>query len=114
VRAEWGSGRAPPAEAGGGRAPWSEQGRKWGLQKWAPGLQCRAAVKISFKIKFQTDSNHIPILSNFDSSKKDPPELEKSEIKYFCEGLKEENNFIHRNVFRFETYFKLKFKGSKV
>jgi hypothetical protein len=107
-----GSG-APLAEAGGGRAPWSEQGRKWGA-KSGPGATVPAAVRILSKIKFQTDSNHIQILSNFDSSKKDPPELEKFEIKYFCEGFKEGNNFLHRNIFRFEMIFKLKFRGSKV
>jgi hypothetical protein len=109
VRTEWGpvGSGAPLAEAGGGRAPWSEQGRKWGA-KSGPGATVPAAVRILSKIKFQTDSNHIQILSNFDSSKKDPPELEKFEIKYVCEGFKERNNFLHRNVFRFETYFKLK------
>jgi hypothetical protein len=34
-----GSG-GPLKEAGGGRAPWPEQGRKWGADKWASGLQC--------------------------------------------------------------------------
>jgi hypothetical protein len=85
-----------------------------GAPKSGPGLQCQSAVKISFKIKFQTDLNHIQILSNFDSSKKDPPELENFERKYVCEGFKEGNNFLHRNVFRFEIYFKLKFRGSNV
>jgi hypothetical protein len=86
-----------------------------GAPKSGPqGLQCRTAVKISFKIKSQMDSNHIQILSNFDISRKDPPEMEKFEIKYVCEGFKEGNIFLQRNVFRFEMYFKLKFRGSKV
>jgi hypothetical protein len=114
----WGPGHQRLGAARGSAvrrsALWSKQGRKWGAQKWAPGLQCQAAVKISFKIKFQTDLNHIQILSNFNSSKKDPPELENFQIKYVCEGFKEGNNFLHRNVLRFEMYFKIKFRGSKV
>jgi hypothetical protein len=44
-----------------------------GVPKSGPGgYSARRRWKISFKIKFQTDSNHIQILSNFDSSKKDP------------------------------------------
>jgi hypothetical protein len=71
-------------------------------------------VKISFKNKFQTDSNHIQILLNFDGSKKDPPELEKFEIKYCFEGFDERNNFLHRNISRFEMDLKLKFRKSNV
>jgi hypothetical protein len=33
----------------------------------------------------------------------------KIEIKYSFEGFEEENNFLHRNFFRFEIYFELKF-----
>jgi hypothetical protein len=37
--------------------------------------------------------------------------LEKFEIKYGCEVFEEGNNFLHRNFFRFEIYFK---KGEKL
>jgi hypothetical protein len=83
-----------------------------GAQKWALWLQCQAAVKISLKNKFQTDSNHIQIRLNFDGSKKDPPELEKFEIKYCFEGFDEKNNFLHRNLSRFEMDFKIKKIGN--
>jgi hypothetical protein len=65
-------------------------------------------VKISFKNKFQK------ILLNFDGSKKDPPELEKFEIKYCLEGFDDRNNFLHRNLSRFEMDLKLKFRESNV
>jgi hypothetical protein len=128
-RGKWGS-RPWRAEEGGGRrargvgarsvvarpgrrrsALWSEQ-EEMGHPKVGPGL--RAAVKISFKNKFQTDSNHIQILLNFNGSKKYPSELKKFEIKYFFEGFDERNNFLHRNLFRFEMDFKLKFRESNV
>jgi hypothetical protein len=33
-------------------------------------------------------------------------ELENFEIEYGCEGFGERNNFIRRNVLKFEMYFK--------
>jgi hypothetical protein len=48
--------------------------------------------------------------SNFLSLKQDIPEVKKNEIKYGYEGFKEGNNFLHRNMFIFEMYFKLKFR----
>jgi hypothetical protein len=37
---------------------------------------------ICFEFKFKTISNQVQIISNFDHSKKDLPELKKFEIKY--------------------------------
>jgi hypothetical protein len=59
-------------------------------------------------------SNYIPILSNFDHSKKDLSKLEKFGIKYGFEDLEKMNYFIHRNIFRFEMDFKLKVWEIKV
>jgi hypothetical protein len=42
------------------------------------------------------------------------PKLEKFVVKYGDEWFKERNNFIHRNFFRFEMYFKLKIWEIKV
>jgi hypothetical protein len=62
--------------------------------------------QIRFEIEFQTNSNQIQILSNFDRSKKDLPWLKKIEVKYGCEGFEERNNFLHRNFYRLEMDFK--------
>jgi hypothetical protein len=62
--------------------------------------------QIRFEIEFQTNSNQIQILSNFDRSKKDLPWLKKIEVKYGCEGFEERNNFLHRNFSRLEMDFK--------
>jgi hypothetical protein len=59
----------------------------WGLSHSNGGY-----VKILIRI--QTDSNYIQILSNFDRSKKNLPELKKFEIKYGCEGFEERKNFL--------------------
>jgi hypothetical protein len=69
---------------------------------------------IWFKIWIQTDSNKFQILPNFDRSKKNVPKLKKFEVKYGCEGFEEWNKFIHRNLFRFEMGFELKFREVKV
>jgi hypothetical protein len=47
---------------------------------------------------------------NFDLSEKFLPMLEKIEIKYRFEFLKEMNNFLHINFFRFKMYLELKFR----
>jgi hypothetical protein len=62
--------------------------------------------------KFDSISNfiRIQILSSFDRSKNDFPELEKFEIKYDREGFEERNNFLHRKFFRFEMKFELRFQ----
>jgi hypothetical protein len=39
--------------------------------------------------------------------KKDLSDLENFEIKYYFEGFEEENNFLHRNFYRFEMDFEL-------
>jgi hypothetical protein len=52
--------------------------------------------------------NSIQIFSNFDRSEQHFPVLKKIEIKYGFECLEETNNFLHRNVFRFEMDFELK------
>jgi hypothetical protein len=83
-----------------------KQGRKWGTKSGPRGY--------SAERRWEFYSNHIQILSNFGSSKKDPPEMEKFETKYVCEEFKEGNNFLHRNIFIFKMYFKLKFRGSNV
>jgi hypothetical protein len=56
------------------------------------------------------------ILNNFkfDSIQKGLPKLEKFVVKCGDEWFKERNNFIHRNFFRFEMYFKLKIWEIKV
>jgi hypothetical protein len=62
--------------------------------------------------KFDSISNfkRIQILSSFDRSKNDFPELKKFEIKYDREGFEERNNFLHRKFFRFEMKFELRFQ----
>jgi hypothetical protein len=54
-----------------------KQGRKQGIDKWAPGLQCQAAAKfgsnLKFKrieIKFKSFQNLIDSKRTFPSSKK--------------------------------------------
>jgi hypothetical protein len=51
------------------------------------------------------NSNYLQILSKFDHSKKDLPGPKFLKIKYGCEGLEERNNFLYRNIFRFEMDF---------
>jgi hypothetical protein len=46
--------------------------------------------------------------------KKDLLGLENFKIKYGCEGFDERNNYLHRNFFRFEMSFELKFGEVKV
>jgi hypothetical protein len=60
------------------------------------------------------DSNYIQILSNFDRSKNDFPELKNFEIKYGREGFEERNSFLHRNFFIFEMKFGLRFQESSM
>jgi hypothetical protein len=89
-----------------GAAGWLPGGRGQ-PQSWA------AVVKFDLKSnsnRFKTDLNH----SNFDHLKNNLPELEKIELKYDFEGFQEGNNFLHRNVFRFEMYFELKIREFKV
>jgi hypothetical protein len=62
----------------------------------------------------QTKLNSNLTLAQTSFAKKDIPKVKKIEIKYGCEGFKEGNDFLHRNMFRFEMYFKLKFRESKV
>jgi hypothetical protein len=50
------------------------------------------------------------MVSNMIWSKKDLPELKKFEIKYGFEGFEERNNFLYRNIFRFEVDFEWKFR----
>jgi hypothetical protein len=56
------------------------------------------------------DSNYILILSSFDWSKNDFPDLKKFEMKYGHEGFEERNNFLYWNFFMFEMKFELKFQ----
>jgi hypothetical protein len=46
-------------------------------------------------------------------SKKGLPELKKVEMKYDFEGFAQRGNFLHRNFFRFEMSFELKFGESR-
>jgi hypothetical protein len=60
---------------------------------------------------FESDSNfkRIQIISKPSKLwmiQKVPSQLENFEIKFGCEGFEEGNNFLHRNFFRFEIYFK--------
>jgi hypothetical protein len=52
-----------------------------------------------------SDSNKFQIIPNFDWSKKNLLELKKFEMRYGCEWFEEGNNFLHRNLFRFEMGF---------
>jgi hypothetical protein len=57
------------------------------------------------------NSNTFKFISNnfkFDLIKNSLPKLKKIEIKYSCEGFEERNNFLHDNLFSFETDFELK------
>jgi phosphoribulokinase len=70
---------------------------------------CGTVLGVRFdliQIQIQTNLNIIQIISNFDPSKKDLPELEKFEIKYGSEGIEERINFLHRIFSRFEINFK--------
>jgi hypothetical protein len=78
--------RGPCRNMGGGIA-----------DEWSQGHYDEVAA-----VDFDSNSNSIQIIPNFDRSKKDLPELEKFEIKYGCEGFEEGNNFLHRNFFRFD------------
>jgi hypothetical protein len=48
------------------------------------------------------DFKPFQINSNFFRSKQDLPELEKFELKYGSEGIKERNNFLNTNLYIFE------------
>jgi hypothetical protein len=49
--------------------------------------------------------NKIQIHPIFDESNRDLPGLEKFQIKYGVEGFEERNNFLQRNIFKFEVDF---------
>jgi hypothetical protein len=60
------------------------------------------------------DSNKFKSLSIFDRSRNDLSELEKIEMIYGFEDFEESKNFLHRNFFRPEMGFELKFGEVKV
>jgi hypothetical protein len=65
----------------------------------------------------QNNSNEFEFKSNpfkLFLSKLHLHKLEKFKIKYCFEGFDERNNFLHRNVSRFEMDFKIKFRESNV
>jgi hypothetical protein len=61
------------------------------------------------KFEFERIQINFNSFQIFDWSKKNLHELQKIEIKYSSEGFEEGNNFLHRNLFRFEMRFELKF-----
>jgi hypothetical protein len=76
------------------------------VDRWGRAAQSQAARFDLIWIQIQMNSNVIQIISNFDPSKKDVPELEKFEIKYGCEFFEERINFLYRNFSIFEMDFK--------
>jgi hypothetical protein len=54
------------------------------------------------RLDLKSNFTRIQILSNFDRFKKGLAGLEKFEIKYRCGGFEDRNNFLYRNLFRFE------------
>jgi hypothetical protein len=62
----------------------------------------------------RANSNSIQIIPIFNRTKKDIPKLKKIEIKYDFERFEEGNNLLHRNFFKFEMDFELKFGEVKV
>jgi hypothetical protein len=68
------------ARAGG--APQGGKGNGWDANGWCLSHSNGGGGEILIQIQIQMDSNYIQILSNFDHSKKDLPELKKFEIKH--------------------------------
>jgi hypothetical protein len=56
--------------------------------------------------KFEMDSIYFKTLQTLTDPKRIFPSYKKFETKYGCEGFEEKNNFIHKNFFIFEMYFK--------
>jgi hypothetical protein len=55
-------------------------------------------------------SNFSKLNLNFIQSKDDLNVLKKFQIKYGIQGFEERNKYLHRNFFRFELDFELKFR----
>jgi hypothetical protein len=94
-----------PAAAAGRQQPrhTDTSGRVWPLKMEEVGHSIDFKINLNLFKRFQNRSN-------FDRLKKELPNIENFEIKY---GFAEWNNFLHRNVFRFEMYFELKNLGSQ-
>jgi hypothetical protein len=92
--------------------------QNWGGRgDWRVGVL--TTVRSSDGLKFDSNSNsngfkQIQTVSKFDRPKRDLPKIKKIEIKYSCEGFEERNIFLHRNFFKFEINFELKFWEAKV
>jgi hypothetical protein len=74
------------------------EGREWQVGP--------AAIEIKFEI--------IQICSKLVSINTSLPELKFFETKYGFRGFEEMNNFLHRNLIRFDMYFELKIWEVKV
>jgi hypothetical protein len=103
------------------------RGRRWWVVGWHQNWGGRGdwrvgvltTVRSSDGLKFDSNSNsngfkQIQTVSKFDRPKRDLPKIKKIEIKYSCEGFEERNIFLHRNFFKFEINFELKFWEAKV
>jgi hypothetical protein len=74
-----------------------------------PGALCRVFNPFKPTKSTQTRSNLFQIILNLLHSKKGLIKLKFFEIKYGFEDFAEINNFLHRNFFKFEMGFELKF-----
>jgi hypothetical protein len=111
---------ARPAEAGGvGRAHAGVQtgknrkGRET-ADRWVLVTVLAIKIKLNQFKTIQTNLNSNQTRLNFILSKLDLQKVENFELKYCFEGFDGRNNFLHRNLSRFEMDFKLKFRESNV
>jgi hypothetical protein len=102
----------------GGRARGVRIGKNRGgretVDRWGPVTVLAIQIKSNRSKTIQTNLNSNQTRSNFILSKLDLHNLKKFETKYCFEGFDERNNFLHRNLSRFEMDLKLKFKESNV
>jgi hypothetical protein len=106
------AGGVGQARAGGPDG--ENRGGRETADRWGPVTVIAIQIKSNRSKTIQTNLNSNQTRSNFILSKLDLHKLEKFEIKFFFEGFDERNNFLHRNLSRFEMDFKLKFRESNV
>jgi hypothetical protein len=110
-----GAGRCRAADGrGGGSGRGKNRGGREAADRWGPITMLAIQIKSNRSKTIQTNLNSNQTRSNFILSKLDIQKLEKFEIKYCFEGFDHRNNFLHRNLSRFEMDFKLKFRESNV
>jgi hypothetical protein len=108
------SGGVGQARAGGGFRTGKNRGGRDTADRWGPVTVQAIKIKSNRFKTIQMNLNSNQTRSNFILFKLDLYKLEKFEIKYCFKGFDERNNFLHRNLSRFQMDFKINIRESNV